>query len=172
MRNYYLDVCVKEPTIMINKILLPDTLHELITVALQDEDKAFHSPLYLIRMNDWHVASRNSKSRCDVCLAGAVMAFSLKGPIELDLSPHDFGNHKRRPEKLEALDSIRTGEVWEALATFYNRKTMKFATIKYICDKLNCDPEGSLKLTTYSRNRKQWRKEMYSIRNQLKKHNA
>lgn len=114
---------------------LPKKLSDLILLALEDLEAAERNPRFKIDMKDWfHVKNatryRDGETRlnhsltsetaqCTVCFAGAVMAGSLNG-VEKSLNlrdegymtPYDFGKNDR---KLQALNSIRTGDVTQAL---------------------------------------------------------
>lgn len=63
---------------------LPDKPSELIRLALKDlrkTERQFWK--YKIDMDIWHSGKTSTLSRCSVCLAGAVMAQTLKTPISL-----------------------------------------------------------------------------------------
>jgi len=93
---------------------LPDLLSDLILVALEDLEKAEVSPLYHVEMNIWHLPKKPAyPSRCNVCFAGGVMAFSLDAAINQPCLP---GHWEREiANKLYALNSVRAGDVYEAL---------------------------------------------------------
>ncbi len=90
---------------------LPDKPSELIRVALADLEKCEKDPGYKIEMDVWH-EPRSEGGKCEVCLAGSVMAKTLSVDRIMDADPSEF------PEavhlKLCALDSFRCGEVTEA----------------------------------------------------------
>lgn len=67
--------------------MLPKIPSELLSVALADLEKAEADSHYSIHLLGWH---RPVGELCQVCLAGAVMAFSLGADIHRDLSPADF----------------------------------------------------------------------------------
>jgi len=88
---------------------LPRRPSELITLALNDLNRAERSEKYRIEMGHWHFPQGG---KCDVCLAGAVIAMTFKfsAHIEVD-SPAQFrGNH----QQLTALDFFRLGSVSDA----------------------------------------------------------
>lgn len=88
---------------------LPDKPSELIRVALADLRKVEAMPsVYRVDMNDWHVPHPDGV--CEVCLAGAVMAQTFGAPPECRTMPRDCGLEVR--EKLDALDSFRSGDVY------------------------------------------------------------
>lgn len=126
---------------------LPDRPSELIRLALRDLRSAIASG-YLVNMNDWHtpllrreggefVVSRDERgrARCEVCLAGAVMACSLGAPRDRDMGPFEIAlaamgrtddgsltpsdrvevRQHELYRKLRALDYFRIGFLWSAL---------------------------------------------------------
>jgi len=106
-----------------NGSLLPDSLSGVMRVALKDEARAFKSPFYKIDMGGWHDPVWEDSTylsddddlepaRCDVCLAGAVMA----GTLKLDRAKE--GTPDLWPEldcRLQSLDQIREGSISSAL---------------------------------------------------------
>lgn len=86
---------------------LPGKPSELILLALSDLKKVERSKDYIVDMSDWH----QPNGKCSVCLAGAVMAFSLgvSKKREISLSYNDFSTVN--VEKLRALNSFRIGEI-------------------------------------------------------------
>lgn len=85
---------------------LPNKPSELILLALQDLAKARRDKKYYVDMATWHYPD-SSTNRCVVCLAGSVMAFTLKKSINKYLFPDDFAQDTR--DKLIALDYFRKG---------------------------------------------------------------
>lgn len=83
---------------------LPDKKSELLKLALNDLAKAEKDPDYEINMNIYH-RYREDKGDCIVCLAGSVMAFSLKQNIRVEVVPSDFDEDTRG--KLLFLDACR-----------------------------------------------------------------
>lgn len=92
---------------------LPDEPSELITLALADLAKVEAAPgEYRVAMGVWHSPDPGT-DLCAVCLAGAVIAMTLRGARGMCLWPEDFSKDTRR--KLGALDSLREGRVYNAL---------------------------------------------------------
>jgi hypothetical protein len=89
---------------------LPDKLSELIRVALADLRKVEADPRYIVNMANWHVAR---EGRCEVCLAGAVMAGTLGVDPQRTASPFEFCDDELE-NKLDALDWVRMGNVGNA----------------------------------------------------------
>lgn len=101
------------------KIELPDTMSDLILLALTDliavekQKKRF-----TVDMGTWHEPEEkynqdegeNVKTgRCIVCFAGSVMAQTLKEQDDHDVSPESFDLETRN--KLNAIDSLRQGDI-------------------------------------------------------------
>lgn len=92
------------------KTKLPDKMSALIRVALADLAKAERSKNYKINMSAWH--NPEGENKCEVCLAGSVMAFSLGVQANYWMMPSDFNRPTFR--KLNAIDALREGAVSEA----------------------------------------------------------
>ena len=110
---------------MKKKSKLPNRLSDLILVALKDLRKCEKNPKYTVEMSKWHRPSCASAIThldwtCEVCLAGSVIAQTLKTPIIKLKEPVDFGEVDEH--KLYALDYIRGGDVLLALRHFYEKK--------------------------------------------------
>lgn len=92
---------------------LPDKLSELIRVAIADNRKLMDNPLYVFNPYVWHdLIDDDPHAPCEICIAGGVIAGTLKSDRLKRLSPHDY-----RPEtrvKLGALDCCRLGHLKEA----------------------------------------------------------
>lgn len=85
----------------------------LLRLALGDMDLAERHPDYEVSMYDWH-GPITETDVCEVCLAGAVIAFSLDGKWSDRLGPHSFldGSLPTRTSRyLHALDHFRCGKV-------------------------------------------------------------
>lgn len=93
---------------------LPDKPSELIRVALADLRKVEAMPdVYKIDMGDWHAVDDDS-NHCFVCLAGSVMAQTLKVDAGSNCEPWDFD--EVTCGKLEALNEFRAGCVRAGLS--------------------------------------------------------
>lgn len=84
---------------------LPDKPSDLLELALSDLEKVEGSSRYKVYMYTWHVPQK--RSVCQVCMAGAVMAKTLKADRFKRHSPEDFENDTKK--KLTALNYFRTG---------------------------------------------------------------
>lgn len=96
---------------------LPNKPSELIRLALTDIARAERSKRYAIHMGVWHSPQGFSPEEglpCDVCFAGAVMAFSLGAQPDKDTVPETFGEKNAR--KLNALDNFRAGYIRAGLS--------------------------------------------------------
>lgn len=90
---------------------LPNKPSELIALALHDLELAEKSDDYDINMYCWHAPDSRSR-KCSVCLAGAVLAFSLGYP---KYSPWDEDKPMREKSKMFALDRLRCGSIYDGL---------------------------------------------------------
>ncbi len=90
---------------------LPDKPSELIRVALADLRKCEEDPCYEINMAEWHAPHGG---RCEVCLAGSVMAQSLGADPDCSHSPKQFSEGAFNL-KLCALDEFHEGCLAEGL---------------------------------------------------------
>ena len=95
---------------------LPDTMNRLLTVAIEDARK-LPPELYEPQSLRWH--SLTPYDLCQVCLAGAVIAGTLKTPRDRTVYPQQLLGDATR--KLESLDFIRRGEWLRAFKCFYLR---------------------------------------------------
>lgn len=95
---------------------LPNKPSALIRVALTDIELCRKDPKYDLDMNDWHRPGIDKI--CYVCLAGSVMAKTLKSIYDARFEPsrfdHETGN------KLLAIDLFRLGEIVSGLEYFFN----------------------------------------------------
>lgn len=89
---------------------LPNSLSKLLRVAIADLRKVRKDPRYTIDPDTWH--SPNQKT-CEVCMAGAIMAKTLKVKNSDCSYPGDFSPIINR--KLVALDMARNGDIVWAL---------------------------------------------------------
>ena len=97
---------------------LPKTPSELIRVALADLRACEDDHRYVVDMGDWHAPITDDSGRevCSVCLAGAVMAQTLRVPREQPIYSAGLRHHSRGvKDGLYALDCFRRGELKEGL---------------------------------------------------------
>ena len=149
---------------------LPDKMSDLIRLSLIDEAKAQRSPRYIMDMNNWHQPELDSYDNpvedpdyCNVCLAGAVIAFSLGGEWGKSLEPEDFRNGNVM--KLHALDKLRQGYLYAAAECMRMigkiRKSETFTRLEFDND--------SYDMPVYDDNRLAWRHSMFGLANRLAK---
>lgn len=99
---------------------LPDTMHELLALALDDLEKCTEDPEhYDLDMDEWHNPSEARGGPCRVCMAGAIMAQTLQVSHLEYCSPYDvcgpFEDHNSVTDKLFAINDMRTqdwGYAW------------------------------------------------------------
>jgi hypothetical protein len=85
---------------------LPDKPSELIRLALHDMRLCEVNPDYKFDMATWHTYVP-SEHICYVCLAGSVVANTLKYDVNKCFTWNELG--KETQDKLDFLDSIRRG---------------------------------------------------------------
>lgn len=97
---------------------LPNKPSELIRVALADLRECEDDPNYDIHMSSWHTFN-NVTAKCQVCLAGAVMAKTFEVPLRKAMGPDDpeFNSGQQVAFKLFALDQIREGKIYHGVWT-------------------------------------------------------
>ena len=99
---------------------LPNKPSELIRLALSDLEECEQDPKYAVDMGSWH---RPVGAQCLVCLAGSVMAKTMKVP------QHNFETPDNHVEfrKLRFLNDIRSGDgtYQDAAAVALNRGMCK-----------------------------------------------
>lgn len=87
---------------------LPGKPSELIRLALKDAAKIKDTPGYKLDMNIWHCVD---SFVCHVCLAGSIMASSLRIDKDRSTYPSDCG---RSLPALWAIDNFRLGQIYDA----------------------------------------------------------
>ena len=135
---------------------LPDKPSELIELALKDLASVERSKAYKVDMGTWHSPAKYD-GPCSVCLAGAVMARTLRMPRDEEHSPWLHGTRKMGSEtvrKLIALDYFRSGDVRFALN---NCKLTRPANLP-----------GGVRVTPYSSNRRAFKTDMRRLARRLR----
>lgn len=95
------------------KDILPSTLSGLIEVALKDLSAVERmKSKYVVNMGTWHAYADDTYGKCSVCLAGSVMAKTLKCAPEQSLAPYDLGSPVNK--KLQVINELREGNVLSA----------------------------------------------------------
>jgi hypothetical protein len=147
-------------------VSLPNKLSALIRVALDDEARAHKSKQYEMFMGVWHRPLPSELNKCQVCLAGAVMAFTMNADPRSDVSPSTYSTPDRR--KLSSLDSVRQGHMIEALAIFLHDGKW-YDNIDRKIPKLIWDVAGKNmgRIPSYYNDRAGWRKWLFKAANRL-----
>jgi len=86
---------------------LPSALSALLRLAVADAKKCEADPRYSLHMSAWHISPSYYGDKCWVCMAGAVMAQTLKIPLTVNRSPLDFDDDTEA--KLGAINDMRCG---------------------------------------------------------------
>lgn len=90
---------------------LPDNLPDLIELAVRDARACAKDPRYALAMGVWHMPN----GKCSVCMAGAVMAKTLRFPRSGYAEPWDVSDGDER-KKLFAINCVRAGYCEDAAA--------------------------------------------------------
>ena len=118
---------------------LPEKMGELLALAVDDYDACREDPHYKIVMGTWHTGGYRAKPsstasdyKCEVCLAGTVIAKSFGEDWTRTTSPDGLYDRYAITEedrrRLEALDDLRTGNVRKAWATIHSAPMMAAPT--------------------------------------------
>ena len=94
---------------------LPDTMAGLLETAIKDA-RSLDRNLYLPAWDQWHDSS--IRKSCEVCLAGSIIAVSFQMSPETDIHPVLFSDLTFY--KLEAVESMRSGDWWHAFVCIYD----------------------------------------------------
>jgi hypothetical protein len=146
-------------------------LSTLLRLALKDLARAERSKRYVINMGTWHepvqaydasTGSCQETGKCQVCLAGSVIAGTLNADLSECVEPCDYevGRDCTTVNKLYALNSIRQGHIQSALQSigrlkmWHAHKTLP----------------SSIDVTKYESDPKLWRRQMNNIIKLLKRH--
>ena len=96
---------------------LPDTLHGLIRTAI-DDARGLNRRKYKPRCDEWHCPDEDG--RCEVCLAGSILAGTLQCSPKKNYAPWEFPD--KLQHKLEALEAVRSGSWLEAYRLVHQRR--------------------------------------------------
>ena len=121
------------------KDTLPETLHELLKVALDDLEVVRGKKKYKISMRNWHEGGWDS-FKCAVCLAGSVMARLIDYDYETDLDPEDF--QESIDKKFCAIDELRTFELKKAFIWLYVDRFRRASLTNKAIDKFTHELEN------------------------------
>lgn len=93
---------------------LPNKLSDLIDLAVIDAIACGKDKRYELNMDRIHSADQDDLKKCEVCMAGAIIAQTLGADSDLNLDFNEGTYHKDTPAKLSAIDSVRTGDLTDA----------------------------------------------------------
>lgn len=140
---------------------VPQTLHELLRLALDDFDIVTQQPDVKVEMGLWKRTSQDNV--CHLCLAGAVMRNTFNIAQDVDGLSLDAFFTQPWVWAFTAIDHMRMGYVENALL-FLKYDKITFDE-KCKARKLDFDP------TSYYRNPAKWRTEMEKLYLDLKADN-
>ena len=100
-----------------NKSTLPRTLHGLLAAAISDARNLCRSD-YFPNYAYWH--RPNDDGRCEICLAGSLIAGSLQYNRNYKVIVHMLDEELYA--KVDALNSMRIGDFVKAYSALYHRK--------------------------------------------------
>jgi hypothetical protein len=112
----------------------------LIRIALADLIECEKDPRYRIDMDDWHVPN----SHCAVCLAGAVMAKTIKLPISQTVTFFDY--HDNNDHRIDTLDQVFSPLLAQQ---FVFLDSIRLGTAREAWDSLDIDEPYPLKQDNY-----------------------
>lgn len=129
---------------------LPNKPSALIKLALKDLRACESNPTYKINMYVWHTERSVSfdKKHCQVCLAGAVMAKSLKVRPYESKDPLHYKYDKQLQAKLWALDVFKSGHIG------YGLHLLGFKNEIF---------DDTVNITEYSKNPTRFKKQMTTL---------
>lgn len=95
---------------------LPHKPSKLLSIAIADLEAVKKDKRYVINMGRWHSPFHSKRGIvCHVCLAGSVMAKSLKTDYNTEVEIEDFD--PKTKTLLNAIDHFRCGSILSALAS-------------------------------------------------------
>lgn len=102
-------------TEILDQFKLPDTMSGLLETALNDA-RNLDRYRYMPNSEQWH--NSTIRSSCEVCLSGSIIARTFRIPPDTDIHPVLFSDVTFH--KLEAVDSMRSGDWWHAFVCVYD----------------------------------------------------
>lgn len=117
-----------------DKDTLPDLPSELLLLALKDLEACELSDKYTIDMSTWYlqrlytdpIDDREFKQKCQVCMAGAILAQTLKIDTVGFVGPYTSGFKSTLTKKLLAINCANYGDFEEMLDVLGIVKKVKF----------------------------------------------
>jgi len=133
---------------------LPDSVGDLIRLAIKDLEACESSPNYKIEMDVWHKPDPVD-NKCWVCLAGSVMAQRFDTDPSLDVYPSDL--HRSTKDKLLMLNLCRHLPCSISGSSHRARQGLFKNYTKVI------EPWARLETTTYAKDPVQFKKGMLRL---------
>ena len=130
---------------------LPTKPSALLEVAMTDLGKIERSKRYGVHMGFWHTG----QEVCEVCLAGAVMAFTLGANHDEYLTAQDFHRFPGCGNQLRALDSFMGG---------YCRNASEFIGLGFYTG-----APFQLEVTPYKDDRRKFKRDMRKLITDMRK---
>ena len=93
---------------------LPSTMHGLLSLAISDLKKVKEDKKYIINMNHFH-KYKKSVDKCEVCMAGAVLAKTLK---------IDYKSMSNISDNIRSIDLMRIFNFVGAYKRIYNKNPL------------------------------------------------
>lgn len=99
-------------------IKLPEKQSELLRLAVKDAQKIQKNKKYILNMGEWHTPinsdyynyfTNQNIGKCAVCLAGSVIACTLKAPLNKYATPSTIELVGDNYEQLQLINSMRDG---------------------------------------------------------------
>ena len=90
-------------------------MSDAIIVCLKDLELCEKHPDYTIDMGRWHEGHGDRSDSCSVCLGGARLARIYNDPARTISMYFDYV-----PDKIEAMDDVRSGNLVDAVIKFYH----------------------------------------------------
>lgn len=136
---------------------LPKKLWQCVELALKDIIKAERDPNMTINMGIWLNRQRNNDTKCEICFAGAVMAYNKlerKTNHHYNLGPEDYTKYNEN--RFYALNDIRSFSIDAALTEVYvdlelhnieeiiylnDKKGLKMPVFDYNTDRYEVNPD-------------------------------
>lgn len=102
---------------------LPEKASDMIRLALKDLEAVEKSSDYRINMVEWHRPMESQRGvECHVCMAGAVMAQTMREPAGYNVVPSRSQYGWKISNKISALNEFRLGRVFGGLSMFHSHE--------------------------------------------------
>lgn len=150
-------------------VKLPKLPSDLIRLALKDLALIERSKIYDLDMGEWHTTGEDEERgvTCAVCFAGAVMARTLKAPINKSMGPEHVSFPSYNQKRLMALDEFRGGCIQTGLQTISNKFSQTYLMNKH--DGIFCKIENLSEALDYHADPAGFKRTMRKIANLFEK---